>query len=159
MSGIKTVDKMDILADTNILLRRIHRNDPQHRLTTRCLGRLIKEGNRICVTSQNLIELWVVCTRPVENNGLGLPVAHTDRIVARVEQSVLRLPDHDSVYSEWRRLVVEQTVAGKKTHDAHLVATMKVHDITHLLTFNSSDFSRYPGITVMRPQDIAASQE
>jgi predicted nucleic acid-binding protein len=148
---------MDILADTNILLRRIHRSDPQHRLTTLCLGRLIKEGNRICVTSQNLIELWVVCTRPVENNGLGLSVAHTDRIVARVEQSVVRLPDYDSVYPEWRRLVVERTVAGKKTHDAHLVAAMKVHGITHLLTFNSSDFSRYPGITVMQPQDVAAS--
>ena len=46
---------MDILADTNILLRRIHRGDPQHRITQRCLNRLIKEGNRICVTSQNLI--------------------------------------------------------------------------------------------------------
>ena len=156
-SGIKTADKMDILADTNILLRRIHRGDPQHRLTTRCLGRLIKDGNRICITSQNLIELWVVCTRPVENNGLGLSVAHTDRIVARVEQSVVRLSDFDSVYPEWRRLVVEHAVTGKKTHDAHLVATMKIHGITRLLTFNSSDFSRYSGITVIQPQDLAAS--
>lgn len=69
------------------------------------------------MTFQNLIELWVVCTRPVENNGLGLSIAHTDRIVSQVEQAVLRLPDHDSVYFEWRRLVVEQKVAGKKAHD------------------------------------------
>src|SRR6058998_1270714 len=150
---------MDILADTNILLRRIHRGDPQHRLTNRCLGRLIKDGNRICATSQNLIELWVVCTRPVENNGLGLSVAHTNRIVARVEQSVSRLPDFDNVYPDWRRLVVEHGVAGKKTHDAHLVATMKIHGITHLLTFNGSDFSRYAGITVMQPQEITPSRE
>jgi predicted nucleic acid-binding protein len=68
----------------------------------------------------------------------------------------VRLPDFDSVYPEWRRLVVEQAVAVKKTHDAHLVATMKIHGITHLLTFNSSDFSRYAGITVMQPQDVAA---
>ena len=145
---------MDILADTNILLRRIHRSDPQHRLTNRCLGLLIKDGNRICVTSQNLIELWVVCTRPLENNGLGLSVAHTDRVVARVEQSVMRLPDSDSIYPEWRRLVAEHAVVGKKTHDAHLVAAMKTHSITHILTFNGSDFSRYPGITVIQPQDV-----
>ena len=104
-SGTETIDKMDILADTNIVLRRIHRRDPQHRITQRCLNRLIKDGNRICVTSQNLIELWTVCTRPVDNNGLGLDTVHTDRILARVERSVVRLPDSDSVYPEWRRLV------------------------------------------------------
>src|SRR6266516_2044954 len=90
---------MDILADTNILLRRIHRRDPQHRITQRCLNRLIKEGNRICVTSQNLIELWTVCTRPNDNNGLGLTVAQTERILTRLERSVVRLPDVDNEQS------------------------------------------------------------
>ncbi len=71
----------------------------------------------------------------------------------------MRLPDFDGVYPEWRQFVVEHAVSGKKTHDAHLVATMKIHGITHLLTFNSSDFSRYPGITVMQPQDVEPSQE
>jgi len=147
---------MDILADTNILLRRIHRRDPQHRITKRCLNRLISEGNRICVTSQNLVELWTVCTRPTDNNGLGLPTGQTERILARLERSVARLPDVDVVYPEWRRLVTLHAVAGKKVHDARLVAAMNVHAITHILTFNTDDFARYTGITVIDPQNCAA---
>jgi hypothetical protein len=42
------------------------------------------------VTSQNLIELWAVSTRPVENNGLGLNASLADRVVARGESSVFR---------------------------------------------------------------------
>jgi predicted nucleic acid-binding protein len=150
---------MDILADTNILLRRIHRRDPQHRITQRCLNRLIQDGNRICVTSQNLIELWTVCTRPIDNNGLGLTPGQTERILARLEHSVLRLSDSDAVYPEWRRLVSFHKVAGKKAHDARLVAAMSTHGITHLLTFNMGDFARYAEITVIDPRDCATSQK
>ena len=148
---------MDILADTNVLLRRIHRRNPQHRIAQRCLNRLIKDGNRICVTSQNLIELWTVCTRPADTNGLGLSAAQTERILARLERSLVRLPDADAVYPEWRRLVSLHGVSGKKAHDARLVAAMNIHAIQHILTFNGDDFARYPGITVIDPESCAAS--
>src|SRR5438552_4063863 len=148
---------IDILADTNILLRRIHRGDPQHRITQRCLNRLIKEGNRICVTSQNLIELWSVCTRPTDNNGLGLAAGQIERILARLERSIVRLPDVDTVY-EWRRLVGLHAVAGKKVHDARLIAAMNIHAITHILTFNRHDFVRYAGITVINPQNCGTPE-
>ena len=106
------------------------------------------------MASQNLIELWAVCTRPVENNGFGLTPGQADRVLGRVEHSVYRLPDSDDVYAEWRRLVVAHGVSGKKTHDARLVATMSVHSVTHILTFNTDDFARYPGITVLDPATL-----
>ena len=31
---------------------------------------------------------------------------------------------------------------------------MKVHGITHLLTFNTADFKRYDGITVVNPSSV-----
>ena len=145
---------MDILADTNIILRRLHRAHPQHRQARDAIARLSKEGNRVCVTSQNLMELWAVSTRPVENNGLGLTPTQADRVVARVENSVYRLPDSDDVYPEWRRLVVTHGVSGKKTHDARLVAAMIAHSLTHILTFNTEDFARYPGINVVNPAKL-----
>lgn len=89
---------MDILADTSILLRRVHRGDPQHRQTRDAINHLTKQGRRLCVTTQNLFEFWAVCTRPVEDNGLGLTPAHADRVLDRVERSVLRLKDSDSIY-------------------------------------------------------------
>jgi predicted nucleic acid-binding protein len=145
---------MDILADTNVLLRRIHRRDPQHRLAQRALNRLIRQGDRVCVTSQNLIELWSVCTRPADNNGLGLNTAQTERILTRIERAVIRLPDSDNIYAEWRRLAVTHGVSGKKSHDARLVAIMNIQAITHIVTFNTEDFRRYPGITAIHPQSI-----
>jgi predicted nucleic acid-binding protein len=41
-----------------------------------------------------------------------------------------------------------------QVYDTRLVASMHVHGITHLLTFNVSDFARFPGITAAHPQDI-----
>jgi predicted nucleic acid-binding protein len=142
---------VDILADTNILLRRIHRGSPQHRQTRDAINRLSKNGYRFFVASQNLIELWAVCTRPVDNNGLGLSPAYVERILTRIELSVARLPESDAVYAEWRRLVSLHEVSGKKTHDARLVAAMNVNGVSHILTFNAADFSRYSGITVIEP--------
>lgn len=145
---------MDVLADTNVILRRLHRVHPQHRQARNAITKFSKGTNRVCVTSQNLIELWAVCTRPLENNGFGLTPAQADRVVARVERSVFRLPDSDDIYPEWRRLVVTHGVSGKKTHDARLVAAMTVHGITHILTFNADDFVRYPGINVLHPAKL-----
>ncbi len=55
---------------------------------------------------------------------------------------------------EWERLVTQHAVSGKFTYDARIVAAMNIHGITHLLTFNSDDFKRYPGITAVSPSDI-----
>jgi predicted nucleic acid-binding protein len=150
---------VDILADTNVLLRRIQRGSPQHRQTRDAINRLSKSGHRFCVTSQNLIELWAVCTRPVDNNGLGLSPAQVERILSRIEQSVARLPDSDAVYAEWRRLVSIHEVSGKKTHDARLVAAMNVNGVSQILTFNGSDFTRFSGITVIEPKSFPSTPE
>jgi len=48
-------------------------------------------------------------------------------------------------------LVSAQKVLGKKAHDTRLVATMQRHGLTHLLTFNSSDFQRFTNIVVLNP--------
>lgn len=145
---------MEYLADTNILIRRIHRADPKHRQAREAIKHLRERGARICVASQNLIETWAVCTRPIESNGLGLVPADADRIVARIEAVLVRLKDTDEIYQEWRRLVVTHGVSGKKTHDARLVAAMNVYGIKNLLTFNVQDFSRFEGIKAVHPERV-----
>jgi predicted nucleic acid-binding protein len=39
-------------------------------------------------------------------------------------------------------------------HDAKLVATMLVYNISNIVTFNGNDFKRFPGITVIDPAEI-----
>ena len=104
------------------------------------------------MTAQNLIEFWAVCTRPGENNGLGLLPAQASRVLARIESSALRLSDDtDAVYGEWKKLVATHGVSEKKSHDARLVAAMNVHGITHVLTSNVDDFNRFPGVVTIQP--------
>jgi predicted nucleic acid-binding protein len=65
------------------------------------------------------------------------------------------LDDTPAILPEWERLVVAHSVLGKNAHDARLVAAMRVHGVTHLLTFNDGDFRRFAGITVLTPASIA----
>lgn len=60
----------------------------------------------------------------------------------------------DAILPEWERLVVQYRVSGKQAHDARLVAAMRVHNLTHLLTFNTGDFKRFTAITAINPQSI-----
>ena len=45
-------------------------------------------------------------------------------------------------------------VKGKRTHDARIIAAMLANRITHLLTFNPSDFAGISSITIIHPQDV-----
>jgi predicted nucleic acid-binding protein len=56
--------------------------------------------------------------------------------------------------SEPADLVDTNNVKGVQVHDARLAAAMRIHGISHVLTFNQPDFSRYANITIVRPQDI-----
>jgi ssRNA-specific RNase YbeY (16S rRNA maturation enzyme) len=46
---------------------------------------------------------------------------------------------------------VQHDVKGKNAHDARLFAYMLIHGVTHLLTFNLSDFTRFAEIQVIDP--------
>lgn len=53
--------------------------------------------------------------------------------------------------------MIEHRVSGKPAHDARLVAAMKVHGLTAILTFDRPGFTRYPGIEVVHPADVIAA--
>jgi hypothetical protein len=48
-------------------------------------------------------------------------------------------------------------VSGVQVHDARIAAAMRVHGVTHLLTLNTGDFTRYPGITAVHPATLSHS--
>jgi len=42
-------------------------------------------------------------------------------------------------------------VIGKQIHDTNIVATMLIHEVTRLVTFNPDDFKRFSEIEVIVP--------
>lgn len=111
-------------------------------------------GRHLHIVPQNLIELWVVATRPLEKNGLGMMPAVVARELRRLKRMFDLLPETPALYSFWESLVVRYRVSGKSAHDARLVAAMQLHGLTAILTFDKRGFSRYPEIEVVDPAGI-----
>ena len=145
---------MKWLADSNILLRSVQTAHPVYGDVARAVSVLLARGDELCVIAQNLIEFWAVVMRPIANNGLGLTIARASQELIKLKASFPVLPDTADILPEWEQLVVQHQVLGKQVYDTRLVAAMTVHNLTHLLTFNTGDFKRFPVITAADPQTI-----
>ena len=107
------------------------------------------------MTNQHLIEFWAVATRPEgSENGLGLTTENAVKELAVLKELFTVLPEPNGLFEEWERLVSAYRVSGKNTHDAKLVASMRLQGINRILTFNVPDFARYPGIEILHPKAI-----
>ncbi len=137
--------------DTNILLRIIQPVHAMSERAVRSVETLLNQGETIYFCAQNLREFWNVCTRPSENNGLGMTPAQAAIEVKNLRATLTFLPDDPAVFPEWLRLVESHSVIGVQVHDTNFVAVMNVAGITHFLTFNSTHFRRFTGIIVVEP--------
>ena len=116
--------------------------------------KLLREASHEVFTcAQVLIEFWAVATRPRDVNGLGMTVADTDRELTDIEDLFDCLPEPPDAAKRWRELARKHSVQGRQAHDARIVALMLAHNVTHLLTLNTADFSRYPEITTVTPSE------
>ena len=146
-----------ILVDTNILLRYARTADPAYATVDTAVNALHATGDVLCVVPQNFYEFWAVATRPTAANGLGLSVPECQIQVALIKRLFRSLPDLPTLFAEWEALVGTHACHGRVSFDARLVAAMRTHGATQLLTFNRPDFVRFPGINIIDPATVAAS--
>ena len=150
---------MIILVDTNVLCRLCNsvKPTPSDALAARhALETLRSRSHVLAIAPQNLYEFWATATRstgrpPQGANGLGMTPLRADQWIAYFLRVFRLLNETDAVLPAWRTLVHTYGVAGYKSHDVRLVATMQAHNITNLLTFNVADFKRIRGINVLNP--------
>jgi predicted nucleic acid-binding protein len=146
---------MQVLLDSNILLRWVEPDQPDQIMVARALGGLQSAHADLCYTSQNLGEFWNALTRPANRNGYGLTPAQADRRAFAIESRITLLPDTPDIHFEWRRLLVTHNVSGVQVHDARLAAAMHVHGVKRILTFNTRDFVRFTDIEAVHPADLS----
>lgn len=147
-----------MLVDTSALLRTLQIRHPEYELIARALELLPQQGRELHIVPQNLVELWVVVTRPVEQNGLGLTPVEAAAELSRIKGMFPLLPEIAAIYPAWEALVTKYAVSGKPSHDARLVAAMQVHGLTAVLTFDKSGFKRFPGIEVVHPAEVKPAE-
>ena len=150
---------MAYLVDTNILLRIAQPSHVMHSEARKAVQALLRRKEVLHIVPQVIFEFWVVATRPALNNGLGLSPKKTKRKIEKGLSFFHLLGDTEPIYREWLRIVEAYSVCGVNAHDARLVAAMKVHRLTHILTFNGEDFKRFHGteITAVAPLEILRS--
>jgi predicted nucleic acid-binding protein len=134
------------LIDSNVLIRWVQPGDPSFSVCSASVQHLERSGDSACYVSQNIGEFWNALT----------PEA-ADTMTSIVERSFRLLPDDLAVHETWRRLLVTHRVSGTQVHDARLVAAMKVHSVSRILTFNTRDFARFKEIEAVHPADLASA--
>jgi len=146
---------MAVLVDTNVLLRLLQPHHPHaSSMAQNALDVLRGRSEPLTITFQNLVEFWVVITRPLADNGLGFTIEKAVEEVGALKRFFVLLPELP-LQGEWERLVAIYRVSGKNAHDARLAAAMAVHSVNSILTFNTEDFARYPGISVLDPRTLS----
>jgi predicted nucleic acid-binding protein len=62
---------MNLLLDTNVLLRSFEPASPHYATIQQAVAKLLADGATLFITAQNLIEFWAVATRLTAANGYG----------------------------------------------------------------------------------------
>lgn len=144
----------DYLLDTNILLRSRDVASPDYNLVDRTIRYLISNNHQCFITSQVLIEFWVVATRPIAVNGLGWAPEESERAVQMLINQFSLLEETPDIFGIWLSLATTYKISGKRTHDLRIEAVALAHNISHILTLNPKDFVEVEGITIVHPNSI-----
>ena len=138
------VDKR-CMVDTNVLIHSTVSSSPWHHEARNWLAELVDKGVELCITPQIIREYLVVLTRggvferrftPSEVLNELEAILPTFSLLHETEEQLFCLLD----------LIRRYQVRGKAVHDANIVASMIVHGVRRLVTYNHHDFQQFQEI-------------
>ena len=133
---------MEILLDTNIVVRYLSVGDPRHNDAIDVISILTTLGHEVVYTPQVEVELCSFLSRPLSVNGFGYTSSEVEAFLNVLEQVFpIRIPDEFQIRSKFRSLRRELSAMGKRVHDVRHVAACCVLNIPAILTWNHRDFT------------------
>ncbi len=145
---------MKYLLDTNILLRYAETKHPHHEIARDAIHVLQNRDAELAITPQVVYEYWVVVTRPLAQNGIGMTSAEAHAAIEEWLDTLSFLTDSQQIFSLWLDLVTQHQVLGKKAHDARLAATAIYYECDGIVTFNAPDFQRFAPLKTLTPEQV-----
>ena len=137
-----TTDADPIFVDTNVLVYASRPSAPEHAVAREALATIELSRRTAWISPQVLREYLAVVTRP-QATAPPPPMATAISDVRRFRSAFEIAEDGPAVFERLLVLLSTCPGAGKQVHDANLAATMLVHGISRLLTFNAADFQRF----------------
>lgn len=140
-----------VMVDTNVLVHATVSTSPWHHRARTALPDLQATGKELWVSRQILREYLPALSRP-QTCSQPQVWATLAADVEQLERQLLVDGEDEQVTAALLALGQIVPVGGKQVHDANIVATMMVHGITTIVTFNAADFSRFARqVTVTEP--------
>ena len=130
-----------MFVDTNALVYARIAEAPQHQVARSMLERAFQSEETLYINRQVIREYLSVVTRRYWPAPIELHVALND--VNELLGLVRILEDSETVTRNLFNLCRQVPSAGRRIHDANIVATMLTHGERRLMTFNTADFRRY----------------
>ena len=131
-----------MFVDTNVLVYALDNESDWHDRARASIDRARRAGEPLRISRQVVREFISTLTR----QSPGVPLLSREIVLEearRLLQSYEVLEDGPRVTEILLDLCGEIAVGGRQVHDASIVATMRAHDESRLLTFNATDFVRY----------------
>ena len=116
-----------------------------HGRAAAALKRLEDAGAEVWISRQVLREYLVAVTRP-QATAPAFPITAAVADVRRFATAFQVAEDGPEVTEQLLDLLERHPTGGRQVHDANIVATMLVHGVRRLLTFNGADFKRFGGL-------------
>lgn len=132
-----------ILLDTNVLVHSKLANSVHYQAVTQRLTELYLRNEDLVICPQVVYEFYVVATRPLKSNGLGLTCVDALQEIDNLQQTYTLIEEPSNLLSDWMGLLHKYQTLGKSAHDTRLVAFMQGHGITRIYTLNPADLNRY----------------
>lgn len=129
-----------VMLDTSVLLAATDPVRAGHDDAMLVLNDWPGRGTSLYVSVQILREYLAVATRPLESNGLGMPLREAIENARSFRDRSTLLPDSGQVADRLLRLLEDVPCEGKHIHDANIVATTLTHNVSTVLTANLKDF-------------------
>lgn len=146
------------VVDTNVLVYATVDAAPLCDESRLWMAELQRQNVELCVTPQICREYLVVLT--------GDPVFDRDftsaealDVLAQLRKSLRLLFPSQEALDELFRLVRQYEVAGKRIHDANIVAVMGAKEISHLATYNRQDFAQFEEVTLLSPPEEGRAEK
>lgn len=130
-----------MFVDTNILVNSRIDSAVHHQVARSMLERALWDSEPKYISRQIMREYLAVVTRPIWSGAVAFDDALRD--IDEMTQLFQILEDGPDVTDILLDLCRHVPVAGRRIHDANIVATMLAHGERRLLTFNTSDFRGY----------------
>jgi toxin-antitoxin system PIN domain toxin len=134
-----------VMVDTNVWVYLSMSGMAEHAKAKVWVSKLMADGIPLHVSPQILREYMSVTTR-ITLFQHPLTPARAAQLAQDILMNASLLDETSAVAAQLREPVRRHKVQGKQIHDANIVATMLVHDIKRLVTFNPADFRRYTEI-------------